>query len=357
MGRHATKGDHGTGSGLRATRREWVGLAVLTLPTLLVSLDLFVMLLAVPHLSAALGATSTQQLWILDIYGFMVAGLLVTMGTLGDRIGRRRLLLVGAAAFGLASVVAAWSPTPELLIAARALLGIAGATLTPSTLSLVTNLFSDPRQRASAVGIWAGCFVAGAIIGPVVGGVLLERFWWGSVFLLGVPAMLLLLVCGPLLLPEYRNPQAGRLDVASVALSLGAILPIIWGLKELARSGWQPLPPVAVVAGVAVGAMFVGRQRGLADPLLDLRLFASRTFTVTLVGMLAYTMLSGGTMVWVAQHLQLVGGLSPLRAGLALVPGMVGAIASFQLAPLLARRIRPAPLFAGGLVVAVVGMG
>jgi DHA2 family multidrug resistance protein-like MFS transporter len=327
---------------------------------LLVSLDLFVMLLAVPHLSAALGASSTQQLWILDIYGFMVAGLLVTMGTLGDRIGRRRLLLVGAATFGTASILAAWSTSPEMLIAARALLGVAGATLSPSTLSLITSLFTDPRQRASAVGIWAGCFVVGAIIGPIVGGVLLEHFWWGSVFLLGVPAMVLLLLTGPRLLPEYRNPQAGRLDPASVALSLGAILPVVYGLKELARGGWQPLPIVAVAVGVAVGWRFVRRQHTLADagvdPLLDLGLFANRSFSVTLGSMLAYSMLSGGTMVFIAQQLQLVEGLSPLRAGLALVPGMLAAIASFQLAPLLARRIRPAWLFAGGLAVAVAGL-
>jgi DHA2 family multidrug resistance protein-like MFS transporter len=344
----------------RAGRREWIGLAVLALPTLLVSLDLFVMLLAVPHLSTDLGASSTQQLWILDIYGFMVAGFLLTMGTLGDRIGRRRLLLIGAATFGAASILAARSTSPQMLIAARALLGIAGATLTPSTLSLITNLFADHRQRASAVAIWAGCFVVGAIIGPIVGGLLLEWFWWGSVFLLGVPAMLLLLLVGPRLLPEYRNPEAGRLDLASVGLSLGAILPVIYGLKELARQGWRPLPIAAIVVGLAVGWRFVHRQQALAeasfDPLLDLRLFAHRAFSTTLGSMLAYSMLSGGTMMWVAQQLQLVAGLSPLQAGLALVPGMVAAIGSFQLAPLLARRIRPAYLFSGGLAVAVVGL-
>jgi DHA2 family multidrug resistance protein-like MFS transporter len=318
------------------------------------------MLLAVPHLSAALGASSTQQLWILDIYGFMVAGLLLTMGTLGDRIGRRRLLLCGAATFGLASLLAAWSTSPQMLIAARALLGIAGATLSPSTLSLITTLFRDPRQRASAVGIWAGCFVVGAIIGPIVGGVLLEHFWWGSVFLLGVPAMVLLRLVGPVLLPEFRNPQAGRLDLASVALSLGAILPIVYGLKELVRGGWQPLPVAAMVVGLVVGVMFVRRQHTLADagvdPLLELRLFASPAFSTTLGSLLANSTLAGGTMVFIAQHFQLVEGLSPLRAGLALVPGMLAAIGSFQLAPILARRVRPALLISGGLAVSVTGL-
>jgi len=212
-------------------------------------------------------------LWITDIYGFMVAGFLVTMGTLGDRIGRRRLLLLGAAGFGAASVLAAYSVSPQMLIAARALLGIAGATLAPSILALVSNMFKDPRQRSLAIGVWLVCFISGTAVGPVVGGLLLENFWWGSVFLLGTPAMLLL-VAGPVLLPECRSPQAGRLDLTSVALSLVAILPAIYGLKELARNGWQP----ARLSGV----VFVRRQHRLADPLLDLRLFASRAFSTAL---------------------------------------------------------------------------
>jgi MFS transporter, DHA2 family, multidrug resistance protein len=340
----------------RAGRREWVGLAVLALPTLLVSLDTFVMLLALPRLSASLHANSAQQLWIMDVYGFMVAGFMITMGTLGDRIGRRKLLLIGAAVFGVASLIAARSTSPEMLIATRALLGIAGASLTPSTLSLITSMFHDPKQKASAIGVWAGCFTVGAVIGPVLGGVLLEHFWWGSVFLLGVPAMVLLLVLGPVLLPEYRNTAAGGLDLPSVVLSLGSILPIIHGLKELAKDGWQTGAVAFLVAGLAVGVVFVRRQYRLADPLLDLRLFADRSFSATLGSMLAYAMLSGGTMVFVAQYFQLVDGLSPLRAGLALVPGMVAAIISFQVSPLLARRIRPAYLFAGGLAISVAGL-
>ena len=211
----------------RAGRKAWIGLAVLALPTLLVSIDVFVMLLALPRLSEALHATSTQQLWALDIYGFMVAGLLVTMGSLGDRIGRRKLLLIGAAAFGVASMLTAFSNSATMVIAARALLGIAGATLAPSTLALISNMFRNPAQRATAIGIWAGCFVVGAIIGPILGGVMLEHFWWGSVFLIGVPAMTLLLVVGPVILPEYRDPQAARLDLLSVVLSLATILPTI----------------------------------------------------------------------------------------------------------------------------------
>ncbi len=340
----------------RAGTREWIALAVLALPTLLVSLDLFVMLLALPHLSRALHASGVQQLWIMDVYGFMVAGFMITMGTLGDRIGRRRLLLTAALVFGVASLAAAWSTSPAMLIGARALLGIAGAALTPSTLALVSHLFRDPRQKASAIGIWAGCFTVGAIIGPIVGGMMLERFWWGSVFLLGVPAMVLLLVVGPVLLPEYRDETAGRLDTPSVVLSLAAVLPAIQGVKSLARDGWSVRPALLVAVGLGSGVLFVRRQRRLSDPLVDLRLFANRTFSATLGAMLAYSTLSGGTMVLVAQYFQLVDGLSPLRAGLALAPGMAASVVGFQVAPLLARRVRPAALIAGGILVTVTGL-
>src|SRR5258707_1490931 len=213
----------------RATRREWIGLAVIALPCMLYAMDLTVLNLAVPKLSADLKPTSSQLLWIVDIYGFMVAGLLITMGTLGDRIGRRRLLLIGACAFGVASTLAAFSTSAEMLIAARAVLGIAGATLAPSTLSLIRNMFTDARQRTQAIAIWGASFAAGSALGPLVGGLLLEHFWWGAVFLVPVPVMGLLLLLGPRLLPEFRDPNAGRLDFASAELSLAAVLAIIYG--------------------------------------------------------------------------------------------------------------------------------
>ncbi|NLG77999.1 MAG: MFS transporter, partial [Xanthomonadaceae bacterium] len=196
----------------KATRREWIGLAVIAVPCLLYSMDLNVLNLAIPHLTADLNPSSTQLLWIVDIYGFLLAGFLIAMGTLGDRIGRRRLLMVGAGAFGIASVFAAFAQTAEMLILARAVLGIAAATLAPSTLSLIRNMFLDARERTTAIGVWVGCFAAGGVIGPLIGGILLEYFWWGSVFLLAVPIMALLLVLAPMLLPEYRDPNAGRLD-------------------------------------------------------------------------------------------------------------------------------------------------
>lgn len=341
---------------ISAGKREWVGLAVLALTAMLMSFDLFALILALPHLSADLGADAIEQLWIMDIYGFLVGGFLITMGGLGDRIGRRRLLLIGGAVFGVASVLSAYSSSPEMLIASRALLGIAGATLTPSTLSLISNLFRDPRQRGLAIGIWGGCFTVGAILGPVAGGVLLSYFWWGSVMLIGVPVMVLLLVLGPRLLPEYRNPDAGRLDLVSVAMSLAAILPLIYGVKEIAKFGFEPVPTAALAAGAAFGWLFLRRQRRLTDPLLDLKLFSILEFRVGLLSLFAYSLLTGAVMLLMAQWFQLVAGLSPVQAGLALVPGLLASTLSSTMAPILARRFRPAAIIGTGLLVVVAAL-
>ncbi|GAA0971782.1 MFS transporter [Acrocarpospora macrocephala] len=340
-------------TGVIAGRREWSGLAVLALPTILLSLDQSVLYLALPHLSADLAAGSTQTLWIIDIYGFMLAGFLVTMGTLGDRIGRRRLLLIGAAAFGVASVVAAYSTSAELLIVTRALMGVAGATLMPSTLALITDMFAEPKQRGMAIAAWFGCLMVGGALGPVVGGALLENFWWGSVFLMGVPVMVLLLVLGPVLLPESRDATLGRLDVPSVVLSLATILPVVYGIKELSKGG--PASLLAVVAGVVVGVAFVRRQRKLASPLLDLRLFANRTFGAAMLILLLGSVTTGGIYLLVSLYLQAVEGLSPLRAGLWLVPSAVAIVIGSMLAPGLAQRFRPAYVIAAGLTVTALG--
>ncbi|WP_066365028.1 MFS transporter [Herbidospora mongoliensis] len=341
---------------MKATRREWLGLTVLALPTLLLSLDVSVLFLALPHLSRDLGVTGTEQLWILDIYSFMLAGFLVTMGTLGDRIGRRRLLLIGAAAFGVCSVAAAYATSAETLIAARALLGVAGATLMPSTMALIRNMFHDPKEMAGAIGIWFSCFMAGMTLGPLVGGALLDHFWWGSAFLLGVPVMVLLLVVGPVLLPEYRDPQAGRLDLTSVALSLAAILPVIYGLKEIARTGVHVTALAAVAAGLLAGFCFVRRQARLTSPLLDLKLFGNRSFGRALGTSMTLGVVMAGITLVTSLYLQSVAGLSPLEAGLWMVPQAVAMAAGLMTAPRLAARIRPATLMTAGLVVAAIGM-
>lgn len=339
----------------RAGKREWTGLAVLILPTLLLSIDVSVLHLAVPALSEDLRPSGTQLLWINDIYGFLIAGFLITMGTLGDRIGRRRLLLIGAAAFGAASVLAAYAPSAELLIAARALLGIAGATLMPSVLSLISNMFHDPAQRTVAISLWMTGFTGGMVIGPLVGGVLLEHFWWGSVFLLGAPVMALLLVAGPLLLPEYRDPGAGRLDLTSVGLSVAAALATIYGIKEFASGTTGFTPALSVAAGLALAVLFVRRQRTLADPLLDLKLFAERRFSGALGSLMLVILVGPGVGLLGGQYMQLVAGLTPLQAGLWTLPPVAAVLIGFVVSPALARRFRPGYVGAAGLLVSVAG--
>jgi DHA2 family multidrug resistance protein-like MFS transporter len=339
----------------RATRREWMGLAVLALPCMLYSMDLTVLNLAVPHLSADLKPTSSQLLWIVDIYGFLIAGSLITMGTLGDRIGRRRLLLIGAVAFGAASVLAAFSFSARMLIGARAILGVAAATLAPSTLSLIRNMFLNPSERTFAIGVWIASFSAGGAIGPLLGGLLLEHFWWGSVFLLNVPVMILLLALGPMLLPEFRDPNAGRLDPISAALSLVAVLAVIFGMKRIAESGLALTSFLPILAGVAIGIAFLRRQSRLTDPLIDLSLFQSPAFSVSLgVNILGF-FIAFGTFLFIAQYLQLVLGMSPLEAGLWTAPSGVAFIAGSMLAPILAGRMRPTYVMACGFTLAAVG--
>jgi len=339
-----------------AGTRQWLGLAVLTVPTMLAMLDLNVVILALPRLSAALSATSTQSLWITDIYGFLIAGFLVSMGRVGDRFGYRKVLFIGAAAFATLSLLAAYSRSADQLIAIRALLGIAGATLMPSILALIKHMFPNKKQMSTAMAVWSTAMMFGIAFGPAVGGLLLNQFWWGSIFLIGVPVMLLLLATGPLLLPEVRGGENARLDYLSVVLSLLTLLPIIYGLTELARSGWEVLPIVAVVAGLVFGLIFVRRQRTLPDPLLDLELFKIPAVGGALVLYLGAGALQGGTGFMMAQHMQLVEGYSPLRTALwLLVPTVVVAV-GIQLSVNTAKKVRPVFVLCVGTVIAAIGM-
>jgi DHA2 family multidrug resistance protein-like MFS transporter len=340
----------------RAGRKEWLGLVVLALPCFLLAMDFNALHLAVPALTAQLAPSSTQLLWIVDIYGFLIAGSLITMGTLGDRIGRRKLLLIGASAFGLASVAAAFSTSAAMLIFTRAMLGVAGATLMPSTLALIRNMFHDENQRRIAIAVWINSFVIGGAIGPVLGGLMLEYFWWGSVFLLNVPVMILLLALGSTLLPEFRDKNAGRLDIASAALSLSATLAVIYGIKRAAEDGVGIKPIVAVLIGLFLALVFVRRQRTLADPLIDLGLFSVPPFSAAVVTQLVGALSMGGIWLFIAQYLQLVLGLSPLQAGVALLPSNVGGIIGTILAPFLARRMRVAYVIASGMLLAALGI-
>ncbi|MFB7224772.1 MFS transporter [Streptomyces sp. NPDC056227] len=339
----------------RAGAGEWIGLAVLVLPCLLASMDMSVMFITLPSLSADLGPSSSEQLWIMDAYGFLLAGLLITMGTLGDRFGRRRVLLTGAAAFGAASVLAACSTSPETLIAARVLLGIAGATLAPSTLSLIRSMFHDAAQRATAVGIWTAGFAGGAVLGPIIGGLLLEHFWWGSVFLVNVPVMVLLLILGPLLLTEYRDPEPGRFDLLGAAMSLVAVLGVIYGIKAMAEHGFGWIPLTCCAAGLAVGAAFIRRQHGAANPVIDMILFRTRRFNVPLLidALATFGLVGFSLFNW--QFMQLVLGMGPLESAVWSLPTFLVMPLGIALATALAPRIGKHNVIAAGLLVATAG--
>ncbi|WP_371742709.1 MFS transporter [Plantibacter sp. CFBP 8804] len=339
----------------RAGRRAWFALAVLMLPVLLVSVDNTVLNFALPAISSALTPTGTQLLWIVDIYPLVLAGLLVSMGSLGDRIGRRRLLLIGSIGFGVVSVAAAFAPSAELLIAARAALGFFGAMLMPSTLSLLRNIFLDRDQRRFAIAVWASGFAAGSALGPIVGGIILEHFAWGAVFLLAVPVLLPLVVLAPFLIPESKDPNPGRIDVPSILLILLTMTPLVFSIKHLAEAGFDVLTVVSMVVGVVSGVLFIRRQLRLEHPLLDLSLFRRASFSgAVVINLLSVTALVGG-LFFVSQHLQLVLGLQPLDAGLVLLPGLIVMIIAGLVIVPISKRVRPGIVVPIALVVSAVG--
>ncbi|MFE7798525.1 MFS transporter [Nocardia sp. NPDC057440] len=362
MSTQTTKGardDVGTATGTtsppRATTRDWAGLAVLALALLLLAVDATVLDLAVPAISADLTPTTPQLLWIIDVYSFVLAGLLVVMGNLGDRIGRRRLLLMGGVGFAVASAIAAWSVSPEMLIAARVLQGVAGATLMPATLGLIRSMFLDPRQRTVAIAVWSAMAGGGAAAGPLLGGWLLEHYWWGSVFLVNLPVMLALLVLGPVLIPESRDPNPGRFDLPSAALSMLALVPVVYAVKESAAHG-PSLGMVGIGAiGVLAGVLFVHRQRGLEHPMIDLKLFAVPRFRIAVLTSLLSVFALAGELFFASQYLQLVLGHSPLEAGLLLLPGLAANVIAALASAWLVRYLRPGLVLSGSLLVAAIG--
>ncbi|MDX3644331.1 MFS transporter [Streptomyces sp. MB09-02B] len=342
-------------TGPRAGRKEWTALGVLMLPLLLVSMDVSVLYFAIPFVSQDLEPSATQQLWILDMYGFVLAGLLITMGALGDRIGRRALVLAGALLFGTASVAAAYAHTAELLIAVRALLGLGGAALMPSTLALIRNLFHDEKQRGKAVTLWTAVMTTGISLGPVVSGLLLEHFWWGAIFLINLPAMVLLLVLVPFLVPEFKSAKSERFDLLSAVLSLGAVLLVIYGIKEWARHGYEPLSALGISVGLVLGLVFLRRQKHLTHPMIDLGLLGRRNFGGPVFANLLAMFATVGMAVFFTQYLQSVLGLSPFNAALwSLVPA-AGVAVMAPAGAVLAQRMDRAYVMGGGFFLSACG--
>lgn len=336
--------------------RRWFALGVLTLAVLLIGVDGTVLALATPFIGEDLGASFTQILWIGDIYSFVLAALLISMGSLGDRIGHKKLLLCGATAFAIVSVITAYSSSPEMLIVTRALLGVAGATLTPATLALIRGLFSDARERSVAVGIWASAFSAGAALGPVIGGILLEHFWWGSVFLINVPVMVVLLIGGIVLLPEHRNPNPGPWDLLSVGLSMIGMLGVVYAIKEGAALGVRPDVIAAGIIGIASLVLFVRRQLRLPAPLIDVRLFGNRAFSGVVAANLLSVLGLSGLVFFLSQFFQLVHGYGPLKAGLAELPAAVTATVFGVLAGIAVRYWSKRAVLTTGLALVGVSM-
>lgn len=341
--------------------RPWLGLAVLLLPTLVVASDISILFLALPHVSADLGASGLHQLWIGDIYGFMVAGLLVPMGALADRFGRRRVLTAGAVGFGLASVLSALAPDPGVLILARALMGVCGATLLPSTMGMIKEMFPDPAGMGKAIAVWGTAFMAGVALGPALGGLLLTGFSWRAVFLPALPAMAAVVFAGPSLLPPGApaDPAGSQppasVDAVSVVLSMATVLSLVYGLKVAAIDGWTTPSLLSLLAGVLAGAAFVRRQGTLAEPLVDLRLLRQPVLAAALTISLLVGGLQAGTGLVASMGLQTVQGLSPLRAGLWLILPAVALTVGINVAPALAQRLSPGRVLAGGFVVAAAG--
>lgn len=319
--------------------RAWLGLLVVLGPVLLVSMDGSILFLAMPRISQELNPTADQALWVLDIYGFAVGSLLVAFGNIGDRYGRLRLLMIGATFFGVGSAAAAFAATTELLIAARAVMGIAGATLLPSALAVLSELFADPRRRAQAIGIFAAAFAAGFAIGPILGGLLLERFWWGSVFLVNLPVIAAFLCFAPVLLREVRATRPGRVDAISVVTSAVGLLLAIYGVKHAAAEGLSFSALGFLGLGFVVLGGFVRRQLRLEHPLMEFSLFRDRIFSIAIVtGLLPLAAWSAAAYL-AGIYLQSVLGVPVIEAALLALPGAAVLTATCVVTPMVVDRV------------------
>jgi len=339
----------------KRVRSPRVALALLALPSLLIAIDIGVLNVALPRMAADLHPTPTELLWMNDIYGFMVGGTMVTMGTVGDRIGRRKLIVLCAAVFAVASAVAAFAGAPWMIILARAVMGVAGAAIMPASMALIGQIYPDPKASVSAMGAYMTCFLSGMALAPLVGGVLVEHWWWGSVFLMGVPVMVLTVLVAPRVLPEFRAENPGRPDVRSAVLCLAAILLVVYALKSIVNNGWTWAPVAAAVVGVALGIVFVRRQDRLEHPLVDLGVLRSPGVARTMWVLLLTALVMGGTSIFVAFYLQSVQGLTPLAAAAWLLPQMIAMIVASNLGPWLGRRVPPARIVAVAMILMVAG--
>lgn len=339
----------------RATVRTWVGLAVLVLPMLLIAIDSMVLIFALAEITADLAPSGAEQLWMLDIYSLMLAGLLITMASLGDRFGRRRVLLIGAVFFAVASVLGALSTEPWMLIGARALLGVSGAAIMPGTLSLIRNMFLDRDERRTAMAVWAAMGALGAAAGPIVGGWIIETFSWHAAFLMNIPVMVLLLILAPFLVPESKNPNPGRIDLPSIVFSLAGMISVIYGVKTIAEGKEMGVAFGALIVGLVLVVLFVVRQLRMPIPMINVRLFRVRAFTDAVVTNLLSVFALVGAMFALTQFLQLVAGLTIIQSALWMLPqAAVSAVAGF-IAAALVKRVPTSIIVAAGMLITAGG--
>ncbi len=334
---------------------RWTVLAVVCISVLVVVINVTALAIGAPAVTEDLQPSAVELLWILDIFPLVIAPLLVASGALGDRFGRKRMLLTGLVVFGFASALAAFAWSPAILIAARAVMGIGGALILPATKSIIRGVFEDRNERRTAVGIWTATIAGGAGIGPLIGGFLVEHWWWGAIFLINVPMVLVAVPIGLRLLPESRAAEPPPWDTAAVVLAAAGTLGLAFGIKEGARHGFADPASVAVVAAALVSlTVFVRRQLARPEPLLDVRLFTDRTFSVAVscVLLLAFTLV--GTELFFALYFQLVFSLEPLAASVRLLPLIIGNIAGGLLAAPLLRRLGTRVTISGGMLLSTV---